>query len=631
MSHLRFPHAAFGLILPLLVSTALASASPVIQAPELSQADTPPDQAGGGDIEARETQEQDLAISATASTNGISRLSLFRLGRAKGDWTGLLQQHVPELSASAEAQSLTPGVLRKIRNEINAILSTEGYFSPVIGFEKKSEDAGIILVNVSAGQRTLIQDVELTFTGALADAAKLGQLPAIRRRDSLIENWPLSKGLPFRDSEWERAKNQLSESLRADTYAAASIVDSSAAIDADNYTAKLTLDIDSGPPFVLGELNVSGLQRYPLSLLDRFNPPKKGELFSRRRLLEYQRSLQNSAYFATVAVSVEPDPAKADAVPIEVNVVERKARDLALGAGYSTNTGFRTELLYRDRNVLEKAWDLRSAVRLEQKRQLAYADIYLPPRGRDQLDSFGVLFDSLDVSGLLQTRSAIGVKRTSTRNHLEQRLGINFTLEKNQLDGERERYSRALVGTVGWTWREVDDSFAPRKGQIAQVDAAVSEKTLVSDQRFIRLFGKYQRWIPVAKNDSILLRAEAGQMFSESTEGIPEDYLFRTGGSTTVRGYAYQSLGIQHPGGVSGGRVMAVASAEYAHWFESNLGAALFVDVGDAADSWRKHSAKQGFGLGARYKTPAGPIALDLAYGKQVKKFRLDFSIAIAF
>ena len=143
----------------------------------------------------------------------------------------------------------------------------------------------------------------------------------------------------------------------------------------------------------------------------------------------------------------------------------------------------------------------------------------LPPRGRDQLDSFGVLFDSLDVSGLLQTRSAIGVKRTSTRNHLEQRLGINFTLEKNQLDGERERYSRALVGTVGWTWREVDDSFAPRKGQIAQVDAAVSEKTLVSDQRFIRLFGKYQRWIPVAKNDSILLRAEAGQMFSESTEG----------------------------------------------------------------------------------------------------------------
>ena len=120
-------------------------------------------------------------------------------------------------------------------------------------------------------------------------------------------------------------------------------------------------------------------------------------------------------------------------------------------------------------------------------------------------------------------------------------------------------------------------------------------------------------------------------MFSASLNGIPENYLFRTGGSTTVRGYRYQSLGVKHLASVSGGRVMAVASAEYVHWFETNLGGAAFVDVGDAADSWRNYSAKQGFGIGWRYKTPAGPLALDLAYGKQSKKIRLDISIAIAF
>ena len=76
---------------------------------------------------------------------------------------------------------------------------------------------------------------------------------------------------------------------------------------------------------------------------------------------------------------------------------------------------------------------------------------------------------------------------------------------------------------------------------------------------------------------------------------------------------------------------MAVASAEYVHWFESNFGSATFVDVGDAADSWRNYKAKQGFGLGLRIKTPAGPLAFDLAYGKQSKKLRLDVSIAIAF
>ncbi|MBY0574182.1 MAG: BamA/TamA family outer membrane protein, partial [Undibacterium sp.] len=58
---------------------------------------------------------------------------------------------------------------------------------------------------------------------------------------------------------------------------------------------------------------------------------------------------------------------------------------------------------------------------------------------------------------------------------------------------------------------------------------------------------------------------------------------------------------------------------------------AAFVDIGDAAKDWQAFRSKQGIGVGVRWKTPAGPIALDLAYGRQTQKMRLDFSIAIAF
>ena len=612
MSSSRFFIAPLGVIFYLAICTPFVMAQQVADKPVTTDLDT------------QFAADQDL-LSTTP------QLTTFQLGTAKGEWLGLIKQHVPELSSSAEGQSLTPGVLRKIRKEIFSILSTEGYFSPLVTFNKNKDKSGIIFVNIEAGLRTTIQDLDIQFSGALEDAAKLGQQQAVTRKQTLLENWPLPSGAAFRDGEWASAKNQLVENLRSDNYAAATIIDSAAVIDADMHTASLRLEVDSGPTFILGEINVSGLQRYPLSLLERFEPPKKGDAYSRTRLLEYQRALQNSSYFSTVAVSVEADPLKADAVPIEVSVVERRARDLALGAGYSSNTGFRTEVSYRDRNVLEKAWDLRSAVRVEQRRQLAYADIYLPPRARGQLDSFGVLVDRLDVAGLLQNRSALGVKRTSSFGQVEQRLGLNLTLEKNQPEGEPERFSRALVASLGWTWRDVDDQFAPRHGQIMQTDIAISEKAIISDQRFIRLYGKYQGWIPIGKQDSVVLRAEAGQMFSASLTGIPEDYLFRTGGSTTVRGYRYQSLGVQHPASVSGGRVMAVASAEYVHWFESKLGAASFVDVGDAAESWRNYKAKQGFGVGLRMRTLAGPLAFDLAYGKQSKKLRLDVSIAIAF
>ncbi|MFZ6767731.1 autotransporter assembly complex protein TamA [Undibacterium sp. Di26W] len=560
-----------------------------------------------------------------------------QLQTPKASWADLLRQHIPEFSASADAQNITPALIRKLRQDIGNILATEGYFSPQIQFDNLDNTdtptgtAKLIHVTVDAGVRTLIENVSIKILGPMADAIDAGDKPTFKRRRALQEDWGLAVGQPFRDADWTDAKTQLLESLRADAYAAATLTSSEARIDADEHRGILEVDVDSGPVFTLGEIRVTGMQRYPSWLIDRYQAPKKGEPYSRSRLLDFQRALQNSPYFATVTVGIDPDPEKAAAVPVDVNVVERQARDLSFGLGYSTNTGYRSEVAYRDRDILGKAWDLRTAVRLEQRRQLGYADIYLPPRENNYLDSFGVLIEREDISGVLTNRQSLGVKRTSTRGHLEQRLGLNIVREKLTVANTPDEFHRALVASVGWTWRDVDQPFDPRKGEIYQLDLAASEKALWSDQRFVRVYGKYQRWIPVRKNDSVIVRAEVGNVFSTSGDGIPEDYLFRTGGSTTVRGYAYQSLGIQNATSTRGGRVMATASAEYVHWLYPEWGAATFIDVGNAADNWRELNLRQGMGVGARYKTPAGPIALDLASGRQTKKFRLDFSIAIAF
>lgn len=574
------------------------------------------------------TEQEDLSWAVSPNP------TYFKLGEAKGKWRALLEQHVSVLSENAEAQILTPALLRKLRTDITQLLNTEAYFAPTVQFQKDKANPSLVLIQIEVGSATKVRQVDIKYEGELGQAIADNQPEALQRQTKSQAAWPLTAGSIFRDDEWRNAKNQLIDQLRADRYAAAKLVDSDALVDADQFLADLSLTVDSGPTFLLGDLHITGLERYPSWLLERFNPPKRGEIFSRARLFEYQRSLQNSAYFATVTVNVDPDTTQAAAVPIDVTVTERRSRDIGIGAGYSTNTGLRTELSYRDRNLFEKAWELRSAVRIEQKRQLAYSDIYLPPRASNQLDSFGVLFDRLDVSGLLQTRTAFGVKRTITDGKWERRYGINLSHEKLELDGAAVERNQALVASFGVTWRQVDNSFAPRDGQIAQLDTAVSEKVLISDQSFLRLNLKYQRWIPVASKDHILLRAELGEVFAPNppgADGIPEDYLFRTGGSNSVRGFAYQSLGIPHPGGVTGGRVLGVASAEYVHQFNTTWGAATFVDVGDAARTWRDFQSKQGVGVGARYQTPAGPIALDLAYGRQTKRVRLDFSISVAF
>ena len=120
-------------------------------------------------------------------------------------------------------------------------------------------------------------------------------------------------------------------------------------------------------------------------------------------------------------------------------------------------------------------------------------------------------------------------------------------------------------------------------------------------------------------------------MIADSRVGIPSVFLFRTGGDTTVRGYAFESLGVQQGDAVVGGRYYGVASVEAIHWINDNWGVAAFVDAGDAFDAWSDADIAVGYGIGARLRTPIGPFRLDVAYGERDKNVRLHFSVGLSF
>ena len=134
------------------------------------------------------------------------------------------------------------------------------------------------------------------------------------------------------------------------------------------------------------------------------------------------------------------------------------------------------------------------------------------------------------------------------------------------------------------------------------------------------------------RSASTLLRGELGMTVAPSREGIPQDFLFRAGGSNSVRGYAYQSLGVKEGTAIVGGRYLATMSAEYTYWLDPKWGVATFVDAGQAADDRRGlRDLSVGYGLGARWRSPAGPLAVDVARGHDDGKVRLHFSLAIPF
>src|SRR5260363_37586 len=59
--------------------------------------------------------------------------------------------------------------------------------------------------------------------------------------------------------------------------------------------------------------------------------------------------------------------------------------------------------------------------------------------------------------------------------------------------------------------------------------------------------------------------------------------------------------------------------------------AALFYDAGTAANRWSQKSLYSGAGVGARWRSPVGPVNLDLAYGLKTRTFRPYITLGIAF
>lgn len=523
--------------------------------------------------------------------------------------------------------------MRRAQREIAELLATEGFFSGKVILRSVSNE-GVLELEVIPGPRTVVTDVNIEFRGDLA-------LPEAQREErvkQLRAAWSLQSGKPFRATAWDDAKADLLARVARQDYAAARLVENSAQVDVAKANASLHVVVDSGPRFLFGELRVSGLERYNELLVSRYATFSPGQPYQRDLLLSFQTQLQNMPQFSSVIVNLDivPESTLADSIqgavtaPVKVQITEAQSRKISLGIGYSSNNGVRNEVNYQSYNFLNRAWTLSSAVVFEQNRQTVSAGIDTPPNPLGYHLTWNGSGEKTQIQGLDTRRDKLGVTRSRTLSGIETGIGLHWQQEQRLPQGGIRETDEALVLDWNWNGRTVDNPLFPMSGTLTELRLGGASKALLSDQNFVRSYLRQQVWIPLGERDVVSLRIEGGYTASTTRLGIPQEYLFRVGGTQTVRGFAYQSLGVREGDAVVGGRVMATGSAEYTHWF-GNWGVALFSDAGGAADVVPDLHMSLGYGIGARWRSPVGPLALDYARGKGQPDSRVHFSIAVAF
>jgi translocation and assembly module TamA len=413
-------------------------------------------------------------------------------------------------------------------------------------------------------------------------------------------------------------------------YAGARIAQSEARIDPDTRSATLSITIDSGPPLRFGALQVRGVARHDEDRVTSLWTFPPGEPYDREKLERFQRRLVGTGYFASVQVDADPSAAAGDEVPVRVSLIEGPRRRLELGLGFSTDTGFRGSVDWRNNDLFARDWRMGMAVNIESVQQSAEISLDLPERPSGWADTVGVRGKRTDIENLKTDEVRLGVRTTAVEERSRPAFGAAFIASRQTPSGFPTEDVYATFLDYAHTWRTTDNILAPRRGWVAQLELGGGVPG-ISTQGFGRAIGRLAWFVPLGTANELSFRAEAGVVLAPSTEGIPQSLLFRTGGATTVRGYNFDSLGVKQGEAVVGGRYLAIVSGEYTRWIWEGIGLAAFVDAGNAADDLGDFRFALGYGVGVRVRSPIGPLRLDVAYGQEDRQVRLHFSVGLSF
>jgi len=593
-------------------------------------APTPPANAGATAGEHAEAVHYTVVINAPAPLDALleDNLDLVRYrGNARIDY-----EQLQRLVRAAPEQART-------------LVATAGYYSPQVSARLDTSGAApAAIVTVEPGEPVRVGSVELVLRGFEQAAAPGAGEPF--DTSALKASWGLKEGDIFRQADWEQAKRNLLRQVAQTRYPRAQLSETEAVVDPETGRAALRVVLDSGPELRFGALRIEGLKRYPEAIVRNLNQIRPGDYYSEAALQAFQSRLQDTGYFRSVevvadvgavveeqidaaATKAQPAPANMAPLPLLVRVTENKEKNVSAGLGYSTNTGNRAQLNYDDLNVF--GLKFKSALTMETKRQTARGDFYFPTTPKGYNDSFGASVERNDIAGEVTSVSTVNAKRAWGTPLQERSVGLELLTESKSVPGLADTRSKSLPLTYGVTWRRLDNLLFPTVGYVLHAQLGGALLPLLTDEKFVRGGVRGVYYHPLGANGRVVLRAEGGALASKEKTGVPAVYLFRAGGDQSVRGYAYQELGVHEGTATVGGRYLATASAEYQYWFKPTWGAAVFYDAGNAADTLQDLHPKAGYGVGARYRSPVGPINVDAAYGHATKKYRLHFSLGFTF
>lgn len=494
------------------------------------------------------------------------------------------------------------------------VFQSQGRFAAVIAASVDAAAAPMVLTyRIEPGPQFTLHRVVLTPTGG--DVAV--SLPTPQAIGLTVPS-------PFAAKAIVEAEAKLIELLRNDAHPFAKVADRQVTADFASHDVSVVWNVDAGPRTAFGPAVFSGLTTVKESYLAGLIPWQRGAPYDARIVERFRKKLVSLELFNAVQVDTGPtDPATGQA-PIRVELTERKHRTVKGGLDYKTDEGPGANLGWENRNLFgggEKLALSASASGIEQVGEASFdKPDFITPKELFRAKAKVADEDKKAYKG--QNATVTASLRRQFSDAFTAAVGLGYRASRIEEDKSHPWEDDARYGfifaPVEAAYDGRDDVLDPQKGLFASASAAPYWGTLAGGANFLRPEFSLAHYAKLMDKPGLVLatRVAGGANIGAVSTDVTPDLRFYAGGSGSIRGYSYQSVGPMRGKTPVGGGSLFTFSAELRLRVTELIGVVPFLDGGTAfTDALPPYNQPimLGAGLGLRIYTPIGPVRLDVA------------------
>lgn len=399
---------------------------------------------------------------------------------------------------------------------------------------------------------------------------------------------------------------------------------------------EITIDLDR--KIFINRINISGNYRTQDDVIRRELLLLESNYYSKKELTESINRVRRLGFFSDVSYELKRHAIDNDKADIQINVVETKTGEFTIGLSHSNSTGAAlTAGISQDNilgtgNILKASFSSSDAV---SSSSVYFKDPYFNSIGHSI--SYGFFNKSVDAENLDTTPYILD------EQGLNFGYGIPVSINSNIFGETRLSNIDLTCGTamlinepaqcanndkldwnfaLTYTSNSLNDFYFPSDGEKNVLSTTLTMPG--SDFQYYSVEASHKSYSPILKDKIFKISSRLNLASGIGSDELPFFKRFFEGGSSSVRGFDFNSLGAKYdydnkPKGGELSFVSSIAlasSLKFAGIDNDNMRIATFIDAGTISQkvsNFELGDVRSSAGIQFTWLTPIGPIGIHFA------------------